>query len=263
MQKGRLGNLFWQYGAVFCAAQQTNHTATILSTSTLLTICPKISAKRITESNFPDIHASTVGGEISPNSYNPNMIKNISKGEITCLRGYFQSWKYLAGCESEIKSELKFNVTIQNSVNSFMGGIAVMHSALSNVTVSQITFIGIHVRLRDRIGNAPPVSYISNAMEIFRQTIPFPAFIVASDDIEWCKTNINNPHKNIYFSKYADRYLYDFVLQATCNHSIITIGTFGWFAAWLTRGKVVYYDGYVKSPQKKLDHYPPEWISMM
>ena len=26
-----------------------------------------------------------------------------------------------------------------------------------------------------------------------------------------------------------------------CDHSILSIGTFGWWSAWLTGGKVVYY----------------------
>ena len=54
-----------------------------------------------------------------------------------------------------------------------------------------------------------------------------------------------------------------FVLLATCNHSIITIGTFGWWAAWLAGGRVVYYGDFVNSKRSILDHYPHDWISMV
>ena len=42
------------------------------------------------------------------------------------------------------------------------------------------------------------------------------------------------------FSSYVD----DFVLLQSCDHVIMTVGTFGWWAAWLTsqrRGTVMYY----------------------
>ena len=120
------------------------------------------------------------------------------------------------------------------------------------------------MRRGDKVNAAAPITYIMKAIHYFQSELNNTIFIVTSDNIEWCKANIINSNGNIYFSKYdSSRYLYDFVLLSSCNHSIITVGTFGWFAAWLAGGKVVHYGGFLKQNQKIADHYPNDWISML
>jgi galactoside 2-L-fucosyltransferase 1/2 len=55
-----------------------------------------------------------------------------------------------------------------------------------------------------------------------------------------------------------------------CDHFIATVGTFSWWAAWLTGGNVTYYkwparEGtrFRKSFSKDYkDHYYPHWIGL-
>lgn len=266
IQGGKLGNHFMQFSATYCTAQKTYRTATILNSSDLLIICPNISAKRVTKSEINIVKQSSILiGETSANEFNKDLVNDVLKNNQTIVKGSFQSWKYFHDCEAEIRSELQFNNTINNSVKSYMLDIAVLHSKVHLINVSQILFIGVHVRRGpDKLKVAAPISFINNAMTMFRKTVPYPVFFVASDDMQWCKENIHDTYQSVYFSQYEDKYMYDFVLLSSCNHSIITIGTFGWFSAWLTGGKVVYYGGVFKNDEKKRsDHFPSNWISMM
>ena len=114
-----------------------------------------------------------------------------------------------------------------------------------------------------------PISYINNAMDYYNQKYKWPLFIAASEDIQWCKDNIKPLQNNVYFSPYgADKFLNDFTLLSSCNHSIITIGSYGWFTAWLAGGECVYYDkfpvpgSYLVNGLSFEDRYPPTWIGM-
>ena len=58
------------------------------------------------------------------------------------------------------------------------------------------------------------------------------------------------------------------MLLTQCNHSIITVGTFGWWSAWVAGGKVIYYDQPVR-PGSRVgadftpeDYFWPAWIGM-
>ena len=53
-----------------------------------------------------------------------------------------------------------------------------------------------------------------------------------------------------------------------CDHTIITAGTFGWWAAWLAGGTVVYLADYPRPRSymerkvmiRRENYYPPDWI---
>ena len=73
------------------------------------------------------------------------------------------------------------------------------------------------------------------------------------------------PSKDVTFSLSGD-YKFDLVLLSLCNHSIMTVGTFGWWGSWLTNGTVVYYDyqnkpgSYFARRMRTEDFFPPSWI---
>ena len=62
-------------------------------------------------------------------------------------------------------------------------------------------------------------------------------FIVASDDLSWCKKNIVG--ENIEYS--GQNYILDLATISLSDHIIITRGTYSWWAGWLCKGTTVYY----------------------
>ena len=91
-------------------------------------------------------------------------------------------------------------------------------------------------------------------------------FIVASDSKEWCARFLLG--ENIYISNMTSFYE-DFVLMTCCDHTIMTVGTFGWWASWLTAqrgGTVMYYQypfktgGSLDKSLGRKNHFPEDWI---
>ena len=61
---------------------------------------------------------------------------------------------------------------------------------------------------------------------------------------------------------------FDLALLAQCNHSIMTLGTFGWWGAWLAGGDVIYFNHSMKEGSRigkvwiNEDFFWPTWIGM-
>ncbi|MEM7514287.1 MAG: alpha-1,2-fucosyltransferase, partial [Bacteroidota bacterium] len=81
--------------------------------------------------------------------------------------------------------------------------------------------------------------YYDKAIAYFQEEVDNPEIFVFSDDIEWCKENLQYKlpltfvgHE--YKGKRFGKYLY---LMSLCKHFIIPNSTFGWWAAWLSRNE--------------------------
>jgi galactoside 2-L-fucosyltransferase 1/2 len=82
------------------------------------------------------------------------------------------------------------------------------------------------------------------------------------------QTSVNWKFKYIFLSTYTDPNI-DLAILTMCDHTIITSGSFGWWAGWLAGGMVVYYKGFPK-PNTSMgnclnhsDYYLPNWIPML
>ena len=124
--------------------------------------------------------------------------------------GFWQSYKYFEHCKESIQNIFK----------------------LPHVSGYE-DYVSIHVRRGDYVqhaGSFPPITmdYIDKAV---RKLPHIEKFIVFSDDIKWCKENINFDG-NIEFSEGRNE-LQDLSLMASCGHHIIANSTFSWWAAYL------------------------------
>jgi galactoside 2-L-fucosyltransferase 1/2 len=178
------------------------------------------------------------------------------------ITGFFQSYLYFEKVRSIIHRDFNFNQHIRNNVSAFFNRNLPMTSRNSTVTT-----VGVHVRLTDmeegRFGKElgwilPPKSYFEKAMDYFRTRYDDVYFIVCSDDKKWVKTNlISNNISQVIFS-HENSYVIDFAILATCDHVIISRGTFGWWAGFLTKGITIYYKNYYP-PNSNASRYIPEW----
>lgn len=94
-------------------------------------------------------------------------------------------------------------------------------------------YTSIHVRRGDYVnhsGSFPPITmdYINKAVKAIGNT---ERFIVFSDDINWCKQNINFDG-HIIFSEGRNEYE-DLQLMTSCGNHIIANSSFSWWGAWL------------------------------
>ncbi|CAF4177449.1 unnamed protein product, partial [Rotaria socialis] len=103
-----------------------------------------------------------------------------------------------------------------------------------------VTWIGIHIRRGD--------------------FLTFFKIDTTSDDKDYAKTNLGNLSDifitpNSFFS--GD----DLAALTLCEHTIVTAGSYGWWAGWLAGGNVVHDLNYPVAKQKCLrEHYFPPWF---
>ncbi|KAK2170852.1 hypothetical protein NP493_1130g00052 [Ridgeia piscesae] len=103
-------------------------------------------------------------------------------------------------------------------------------------------------------------------MNAFRRNFSRVHFVVCSDDISWCRENLSR-QKNLSFSE-GKSYRVDLAILSLCNHTLTTVGTFGWWAGWLAGGVTTYYRNF--APKSAIaykglniaDHFWPNWIPM-
>lgn len=130
------------------------------------------------------------------------------------LDGYFQCEKYFKDIEDIIREELK-------PTNTFV----------SIVDKSKIS-VSLHVRRGDYVSlqsyhPLQDVEYYEKALSSIGE---YDIIYVFSDDIEWCKKNLN--FKNITFVDNSNEYesLWN---MSMCNHNVIANSSFSWWGAWL------------------------------
>ncbi|CAL1548267.1 unnamed protein product, partial [Lymnaea stagnalis] len=117
---------------------------------------------------------------------------NLRKKKIT-LWGYLFSWKFLDHANDEIRREFTFHSGVQQHRDE-------LFRQLTKQRGGDVVFVGVHVRrgdfLAERHQNAgfgvPQLSYYVKAFATLRELLPNSSlvFIVASDDLTWCESNL-------------------------------------------------------------------------
>ena len=163
--------------------------------------------------------------------YNENIF-NIEDNTDIC--GYFQSEKYFAHAEKDIKELFNFKtVHIEEADNLFK-----QYNILPEETTS------IHVRRGDYVQKQASHCLMDNSYyeQAFKLT-KLKNILIFSDDIPWCKQNIVG--KNIYYSDTGSCFT-DLRAMSLCRNNIIANSTFGWWGAWLNK----YTDKIIVGPNK-------------
>lgn len=134
------------------------------------------------------------------------------------ISGYLQSFKYFENIDiSEyftFKKEYIFDYDFQNCIS-------------------------LHVRRSDYLDNTHvyPIlnkNYYKNSIEYLRnQGINFDKVLIFSDDIEWCKNNLNFIPEGKIIE--GNNEIIDLIVMSKCQHNIIANSTFSWWAAYLNQ----------------------------
>ena len=133
-----------------------------------------------------------------------------------------------------------------------------------NIGWSEGTWVGVHNRRGDYGHHLAALygldllepGYFQRAMQRFNSEYSNVIFIIVTDDMDWAESNLMFPGLQVVFAGHkkvlekdvnhplatADDIGDDLALLAACNHTILSYGTFGQWAALLAGGKVVISD---------------------
>ncbi|XP_059156897.1 galactoside alpha-(1,2)-fucosyltransferase 2-like [Physella acuta] len=179
------------------------------------------------------------------------------------VHGYVQSWRYFYNIRDEIRREFQLQERYRQEAQTWRSSI------LDSARYNAATLVAVHVRMRDEFSNpntteAPP-SFYTNAFNTMRALLPGARllFIVTGNNLQWCQDNLQAEDVLVL---QPDTPEVHFSFLSVCDHGIVSAGTFGWWAAWLTGGHVVYYkrfpipESYEAIGFVAEHYYPPSWI---
>lgn len=132
------------------------------------------------------------------------------------IDGYFQSEKYFSGHTDLVKKMFEPSPLVKLHEVDYEGSAS------------------IHVRRGDYVTLQhfhPPQSVIYYEQAISMIDDKVKNIYVFSDDMEWCKKNLNHPKLQFLG---GDMYT-DFFSMAKCEHNIISNSSFSWWTAWLNQ----------------------------
>ncbi len=265
---GGLGNLMFEYAALYGVAKFNGMISVISEDTYISTVFPFMYAESTKELNpgryflkFRERQSN-----FDKRVFRLNFLRDIQ------LEGFYQSWKYFEHAKKDIKKQFQFSEDVEKEAQIFLWD-AFRNSKFTDR--QDLTFVGIHIRRGDflEIANVERgysvanVEYIKRAMSYFRKKYKNVIFVVCSDDKKWSRNNVKSQTDHVAYSFHGTASL-DLCILSKCNHTIMTVGTFGWWAAWLAGGETVYYKGFPLKGSKlyynfeKKDFYYPHWIAM-
>lgn len=177
------------------------------------------------------------------------------------LEGYWQSPKYFAAIEAELRNDLE----VRDPILGLNGELA--------LRIAESTSVSLHVRRGDYASN--PITrefhglcdtdYYRRAQERLVDLVGPVTFYVFSDDPGWVRENLRFVGKaEIVDHNGPDRDYEDLRLMTLCRHHIIANSTFSWWGAWLSPyadKKVVAPRNWFKgAPQSADDLLPSDWL---
>ncbi|XP_007536022.2 galactoside alpha-(1,2)-fucosyltransferase 2 [Erinaceus europaeus] len=254
---GRLGNQMGEYATLYALAKMNGRPAFIP---------PQMHdwLAPLFRISLPVLHGTTARqipwSNYKLNDWMEEQYRHIP-GQYVRLTGYPCSWTFYHHLRQEILREFTLHDHLREEAQRLLRGLMVNGSQPS-------TFVGVHVRRGDYVHIMPKVwkgvvadrGYLQQALAWFRTHHSSPLFVVTSNDMAWCQVNIDASRGDVVFAGNGlegspGR---DFALLMQCNHTIMTIGTFGVWAGYLTGGQTIYLANYTLPDSPFLSIFKPE-----
>lgn len=165
--------------------------------------------------------------------------------------GYWQSPAYFADIVDVLRTELVLKEKTRDSEAALIGRIMNSES------------ICLHVRRGDYVNSDYEVctlDYYNKAIECIKAVFRDPVFYVFSNDIDWCKQNIN-AGGDICYVEGNRAAVMDLFLMSLCTGFIISNSTFSWWAQYLSNNenKIVCAPSVWHKKKNNIELYLPEW----
>ena len=178
---------------------------------------------RLIVANQPHFHFSK--------NYMDLLSETINKGNSIILDGYWQSPLFFSDFENQIRKDFEFKDNIENHIGLIKDLITHIKSCNS---------VMVNVRRTDYLNTdfhgVMGMDYLNNAKKLIELKVKNPHYFIFSDDIEWCRKNINFENMNLIDHNFkGERFGNYLQLMSICKHFIIPNSTFAWWSVWLNK----------------------------
>lgn len=183
--------------------------------------------------NFCGIYYSTVG-----------FVKyKIYKRKYYILDGYFQAEQYFINYKNQIKKELQ--------------------NKKENISKRELNSVCIHIRRGDYTEKQNE-RYLICSLDYYKEAINYfkeskYKFYIFSDDIDWCKKNLQLKENTVYEKK-SNKYFNSFEEMYCCDNFILSNSSFSWWAQYLSeKPKTIIAPGQWNKETENKDIYLNNW----
>lgn len=158
-------------------------------------------------------------------SYDPTIL---TSPKPAYLWGYWQNPAYFGAIEQQLRADFKFILPLDKKNQETLDRIQSSNS------------VSIHIRRGDYLtdpllGGLCNLKYYQEAIAMIETSVPSPKYFIFSNDIPWCREQLNLPTAEfIFWNQGSDSYI-DMQLMTACKHNIIANSSFSWWAAWLNQ----------------------------
>ena len=281
---GRLGNHLWIYSTMYGLAKRTGRIPIMCGRPTLNQLFPNLTYPIQPKAKCRELVRTKTAREKNSMHYDMKILEILSSPTevvfICCYlqnRGYF--YDYTSDLRNEFRIHPKYVHAAQNLLRKVVSGKPVRNITNTAQLASRgprdqavpPVYIGMHVRRGDLQRRTdmrtPDKAYFTSAISYFRSKYKGRAiFIVVTEDLPWCHDNL--PHdKNVLFVP-ARPFMEHFTLLSLCNHTVMSFGTFSYWAAWLAGGDVTYFKNWIQPGAKFVPYYfkeqrfPMSWVGL-
>lgn len=170
--------------------------------------------------------------------------------------GYWQSWRYVEQVKDILAEEFVPNYELSENTK-----------AAKNVMENQeAVFVGVRKgdfsEEKDHYGSFDS-TYYQKAMAQVEVHVENPIYYVFSNDIAWCKENIDWGKRKIIYREKAQQTndFEELILMSSCKHAIIVNSSYHWWGAQLIKNpdKKICCPGKWFFDDKPIDIIPPGW----
>ena len=283
-----LGNHLWIYSSLYGIAKKTSRIPIACAKYNISKLFSNLSIQIRSYQNckFDQILLSNYSLKIKENKfifYDTKMVALLKEANNTfaSISVFLQNIGYFVEYTDELKHQLRLRETIRSRAQHFLHQTIQTYCKYRfNVTKKDKICIGlnlqvmiaVHVRRGDMLKHpftvVPSQSYFIRAMTYFRNKYRNRViFIVVTNDWKWSKKNIKG--NDVFFThdsgpKSKEE---DFAIGVACNHTVMSVGTFGWWMGFLAGGEVVYFRDWVKGRAKQWynngQYFPHNFKAMM
>ncbi|KAM5236211.1 galactoside alpha-(1,2)-fucosyltransferase 1 [Ctenodactylus gundi] len=257
--EGRFGNQMGQYATLLALAQLNGRRAFILP-AMHATLAPVF---RITLPVLaPEVDARTPWRHLQLHDWMSEEYLSLQEPFLK-LTGFPCSWTFFHHLREQIHREFTLHDHLRGEAQRFLSQLR-----LGRGGARPRTFVGVHVRRGDYLQVMPQRwkgvvgdrAYLQQAMDWFRARYKAPIFVVTSNGMKWCWDNIDTSKGDVVFAGNGQEGSpgRDFALLTQCNHTIMTIGTFGFWAAYLAGGDTIYLANFTLPDSEFLKIFKPE-----